>query len=200
MFIIFPPQKGTYKSSRTPAPSRSPSVSSHAVTTALLPVPLYGNVKSQKIKKKSLWIFPRGGRLVTGNVERGSQGDVLAVGGGTPTALSAPFGGLDAMGQGVIPAPGGRGLSWGSLCQRAAPKGHVQFILVSQVLSLEPWKRWMSLPGWQVHVVPSQAPHSPQGCPGGSHPSPRRFVTAPGLQEEGSLPQPTPALGEPKRA
>lgn len=56
----------------------------------------------------------------------------------------------------------------------------------------------MSLPGWQVHVVPSLAPHPPQGCPGSSCPSPRGFVTTPGLQEEGSLPQPTPALGSQK--
>lgn len=60
--------------------------------------------------------------------------------------------------------------------------------------SSPPWKYWMSLPRWQVHVVPSQAPHSPQGC-SSSCPSPRGFVTTPGLQEEGSLPQPTPALG-----
>lgn len=83
-------------------------------------------------------------------------------------------------GRGSIPAPGGRAFSWGSLCQRAAPKGQVQLVQLSQLLISQDGR--------------SQVPHPPQGCPGSSCPSPTGFVTTPGLQERGSLPQPTPAL------
>lgn len=87
-------------------------------------------------------------------------------------------------GRGSIPAPGGRGFSWGSLCQREPQRGKFSLYCSPSYLISQDGR--------------SQVPHPPQGCPRSSCPSPTGFVTTPGLQERGSLPQPTPALGSQK--
>lgn len=95
-------------------------------------------------------------------MERGNQRDVLALGWAHTAALPAPFGVW-------VDGAGGPSLlqGEGAFPGIPVPKGQVQLVLLFQLLTLEPWKCWLSLQGARSTLsLPRDAPAAPVPLPG----------------------------------